>query len=168
MTGKKLGNARVNKAGCTENGERTRDGFTSGGMSFPLISCNRTSGIRRGGCSRQSQWEQQTFPPSSWMDLVIQAINWPHYQTTAPDHTVLTRTGLHNILKCFQLLQRGKTLFDLNKLGNWVDEMHWSCASGAYCSDTLHRFKGPACCQTKKRTFSTLSWTSYCFRRCTF
>lgn len=41
--------------GCTENRGRTRDGFTSRGMSFPLISCNRTSGIRREGCSRQSQ-----------------------------------------------------------------------------------------------------------------
>ncbi len=64
---KKLGIERVKKAEFTANSKRTRDVFTSRGMSFPLISCNRTSGIRRGGCSRQSQWEQQTFPhPAEW------------------------------------------------------------------------------------------------------
>lgn len=53
--GQKLVKATINKERCTENRERKRNGFTSGGMSFLLISCNRTSGIRRGGCSRQSQ-----------------------------------------------------------------------------------------------------------------
>lgn len=59
---------RVNKVGCTESREGSGDGFTGRGMSLPLISCNTTHGIRREGFfSRQSQWEQQTFPrPAEW------------------------------------------------------------------------------------------------------
>lgn len=46
----KRGN-KSQKETCTENRKRVWDGFTSRGMSFPLISCNRTNGIRRGGYS---------------------------------------------------------------------------------------------------------------------
>lgn len=42
--------------------ETERGGFTSGGMSFLLISCNRTSGIRRARCSRQSQQGLHALP----------------------------------------------------------------------------------------------------------
>lgn len=56
-----------------EKREREReggDGLSGRGMSFPVISCNRTSGIKRGVCIRQSQWVCDTFPrPTEWTFL---------------------------------------------------------------------------------------------------
>lgn len=46
----RVGN-KSQKETCTENRKRVWDGFISRGMSFPLISCNRINGIRRGGYS---------------------------------------------------------------------------------------------------------------------